>query len=77
MLFRSGGTVEFGCRVAILLNGKPKTYRIVGDDEADPAAGLISFTAPMSRALLGGEVDEVLAFGAVDDAIRIVKIATN
>ena len=73
----TGGTVEFGCRVTILLNGKPKTYRIVGDDEADPAAGLISFTSPMSRALLGGEVDEVLAFGAVDDAIRIVKIATN
>ena len=71
----TGDTVEFGCRVAILLNGKPKSYRIVGDDEADPAAGLISFTAPLSRALLGAEVGEVLSFGAVDDAITIVEIA--
>jgi transcription elongation GreA/GreB family factor len=73
----SGDTVEFGCRVAILLNGKPRTYRIVGDDEADPATGSISFAAPLSRALLGAEVGEVLPFGAVDDAIRVVEIATT
>lgn len=67
--------VEFGARVKISLNGKPRTFQIVGDDEADPAAGLISFTAPLSRALLGAEVGEVLAFGAVADAIRILAIS--
>ena len=67
--------VEFGSRVKISLNGKPRTFQIVGDDEADPAAGLISFTAPLSRALLGAEVGEVLAFGAVADAIRILAIS--
>lgn len=70
----SGHTIEFGSRVSIVLNGKPRTFRIVGDDEADPAGGLISFTAPLSRVLLGAETGEVLAFGAIADAIRIIEI---
>ena len=70
-----GDKVEFGTRVSILLNGKPKEFRIVGDDEADPAAGLLSFNAPLSRAMLGAEVGEVLPFGNVADAIEIVEIA--
>ena len=66
--------VEFGSRVTISLNGKPRTFRIVGDDEADPAAGLISFTAPLSRAMLGAEEGEVFAFGGVPDALEILEI---
>lgn len=71
----TGNAVEFGSRVEIVLNGKPRTFQIVGDDEADPATGLISFTAPLSRAMLDAEVGEVLPFGAAEDAIRIVKIS--
>ena len=70
----AGGGVEFGSRVRITLNGKPRTFQIVGDDEADPAAGLISFTAPLSRAMLGAEAGEVLPFGDAADAIRILEI---
>lgn len=70
----TGRAVEFGSRVDVILNGKPRTFHIVGDDEADPAAGLISFTAPLSRAMLDAEIGEVLPFGAVEDAIRIVGI---
>lgn len=66
--------VEFGSTVAILLNGKPKTFQIVGSDEAEPAAGLVSFTAPLSRAVLGAEVGEVLPFGSVAGAIKILEI---
>ncbi len=54
------------------------TFRIVGEDEADPAAGRIAWTAPVARALLGsrpgdlralptGEV-EVLAIDATPEA---------
>ena len=68
--------VEFGSRVTISLNGKPRTFRIVGDDEADPAAGLISFTAPLSRAMLGSEAGEVFAFGGVPDALEILEIGS-
>lgn len=70
----SGDAVEFGVQVNILLKGIPKTFQIVGDDEAEPEAGLISFNAPLSRAMLGAETGEVLPFGNAADAIVILEI---
>jgi transcription elongation GreA/GreB family factor len=70
----AGDKVEIGTRVNLLLNGKPRTLQIVGDDEAEPASGLVSFNAPLSRAMLGAEVGDLLAFGGVDDAIEILGI---
>lgn len=70
----SGDKVEFGTTVHILLHGKPKTLRIVGDDEADPAEGLISFNAPLSRAMLGAEPGDLLAFGGAADAIEVLSV---
>ncbi len=72
-----GETVAFGCTVTFLQGGKKRTIRIVGDDEADPAAGLISFSAPLSRALMASEVGELVAFGGKADAIEIVAIEVN
>lgn len=72
----AGDRVEFGVEVSVLLNGTEKTFRIVGDDEADPAAGLISFNAPLCRAMLGAEAGEVLPFGDAPDAIEILAIRT-
>ncbi len=71
----SGGTVEFGARVTFRHNGKERSVTLVGDDEADPAAGLLSFSAPLSRAMMGAEVGELLPFGGKDDAIEILAIA--
>ncbi len=70
----SGDTVEFGTTATFTLNDKPRELSIVGDDEADPAAGLISFSAPLARALIGGEVGEVLPFGEREDAIEVLAI---
>ena len=70
----TGDQVEFGVEARILLNGNPRTFKIVGDDEADPAAGMISFKAPLCQAMLGAEVGEVLEFGGTMDAIRILGI---
>ena len=69
-----GDKVEFGTKVTFLLNGKTKTLLIVGDDEADPAAGLISFNAPLSRAMMGAQNGDVLPFGGAEDAIEILEI---
>ena len=69
-----GNKVEFGVEVRILLNGKPRTFRIVGDDEADPATGMISFKAPLCQAMLDAEVGEILAFANVAEAIHILGI---
>lgn len=70
----SGQKVEFGIEVRFTLNGKPRTFRIVGDDEASPTEGLVSFNAPLSRAMLGAEVGDVLPFGGIEDAIHIVSL---
>lgn len=70
----SGETVEFGTTVTFRLNGQEKTLSIVGDDEADPAAGLIAFSAPLARALMGAEQGELLPFGGRDDAIEVLSI---
>lgn len=69
-----GDSVDFGTRVTFRLNGKERTLAIVGDDEADPANGLISFSAPLARAMMGAEVGEALEFGGKDDAIEILAI---
>ena len=56
------GKIVFGATVDLLEeeSGKEMTYRIVGEDEADIKTGLISFTSPIARALIGRiEGDEV------------------
>ncbi|MET0791118.1 MAG: GreA/GreB family elongation factor [Polyangiaceae bacterium] len=40
-------------------SGKESTYRIVGVDEADAASGLLAFSSPLARALLGKRVGDV------------------
>ena len=34
-------------------DGRRQAFRIVGEDEADPAKGSISYVSPLARALLG------------------------
>ncbi|MGH8528608.1 MAG: transcription elongation factor GreA [Nevskiales bacterium] len=54
--------VIFGATVVVsdTNNGEELTYQIVGEDEADIKAGLISINSPIARALIGkNEGDEV------------------
>lgn len=71
----TGKTVEFGTKVTFKLNGKTRGLTLVGDDEADPANDLVSFSAPLSRAMIGAEVGELLPFSGKDDAIEVLGIA--
>lgn len=66
--------VVFGATVTIeRQDGRVQSFRIVGEDEADPTAGSISYVSPMARALLGKEVgDEVQVAGA---EVEIVGLA--
>jgi transcription elongation GreA/GreB family factor len=53
--------VAFATRVTIRRdNGKTAVYAIVGEDEADLAKGLIAYTVPLARALLGAKVGDVV-----------------
>jgi transcription elongation factor GreA len=51
------GRVVFGTTVDLLSedDGREVSYRIVGEDEADIATGLVSVTSPIARALIGKE----------------------
>ena len=55
----SSERVAFGSRVTVERgDGRKQTWRIVGEDEADPASGSISYLSPLARALLGKAVGE-------------------
>jgi len=57
------GRIVFGATVDLLdaATGKEIVYRIVGEDESDLKLGLISYTSPMARALIGKyEGDEII-----------------
>lgn len=64
----------FGSRVRFRLNGKEQELAIVGDDEADPAAGKIAFSAPLARVLMGAAEGETVAFNGRADAIEILTV---
>ncbi|MBL1141340.1 MAG: transcription elongation factor GreA [Proteobacteria bacterium] len=53
----AGGRVVFGATVDLLNveTDQEVTYQIVGEEEADIEAGLISVTSPIARALIGKE----------------------
>ena len=70
----STDTVAFGSTVTFRRDdGRVQKYRIVGEDEADPKAGSISFISPVARLLLGKAVgDEV---GAPGQNLEIISIA--
>lgn len=70
-----GAAVAFGSTVTFRMGGKERTITLVGDDEADPAAGLLSFTAPLSRALMEAEVGDEIDFGGKPAAIVVLDIA--
>jgi len=47
---------QFGSRVTYETEaGERRTVVITGEDEADPGAGRLAYTAPVARALLGAE----------------------
>ena len=55
-----GAAVAFGSRVTLTRNGKPQSFRIVGEDEADPPRGLVSWRSPLAQAVMGAEAgDEI------------------
>ena len=66
--------VGFGSRVTFMLNKAKREIRIVGEDEADPAAGLLGLQAPLAQALIGAGPGDLLPFGGKDEAIEIVAI---
>jgi transcription elongation GreA/GreB family factor len=69
----SSDVVAFGSTVTFSrADGRVQTYRIVGEDEADPKAGSISFVSPVARSLIGKAVGDVV--GAGSQELEVVAI---
>lgn len=75
---RPADRVAFGARVTVTdEQGVTTRYRIVGEDEAEPEAGLISWTSPLARALIGLAIGDVATWRrpAGDCDIEVQAIA--
>lgn len=67
--------VGLGHEVTVEVNGKLKTYRILGSAETDPESGIISHSSPLGAALLGHKVGETVAVARDDRVIEYKIIA--
>lgn len=67
------GRIRFGSRVTLNSSEGERRYRIVGEDEADPAQGSLSYVSPLARALVGKEEGDSVKVGAGDAAKDTVK----
>lgn len=69
----SSEIVAFGSTVTFARDdGRVQTYRIVGEDEADPKAGTISHVSPVAAALIGKAVGDVVTVAGHE--LEIVKV---
>jgi transcription elongation GreA/GreB family factor len=67
-------TVQFGSTVTIVRDdGREQTFRIVGEDEADPAQGTISHASPLARALFRKAVGDVVRAGKDEAEITAIE----
>ena len=70
----SSDTVSFGSTVSFQRDdGRAQTYRIVGEDEADPKAGSMSYVSPVAKVLLGKRLGDVAMLG--DRELEVTQIA--
>ena len=66
--------VRFGATVTVSRDdGRKQTYRIVGEDEADPSAGTLSYVSPLAQAIMGKQIGDVVQAGPTEAEIIAIK----
>ena len=66
--------VRFGSTVTLArADGRKQTYRIVGEDEAEPPKGTLSHVSPLARALMGKQAGDVVPLGGDEAEIVAIK----
>jgi transcription elongation GreA/GreB family factor len=67
------GTVAFGSVVTFSRDdGRTQRFRIVGEDEADPATGSMSYVSPVAGVLMGKSAGDVVSLGGKE--IEIIEV---
>ena len=68
--------VHFGATVTIREEGgKQHAFHLVGDDEADVAAGLISWATPLAKAMIGARVGDTIAWRRPASQVEVEIVA--
>jgi transcription elongation GreA/GreB family factor len=68
--------VRFGTRVKVrFADGTQLAFQLVGEDEANPAAGLLSWVAPLAAAVLGQAVGDTVDFQG--KRVEVMSIASG
>ena len=71
---RNVNEVQFGSTVTIERDdGRRQTYRIVGEDEADPSLGTLSYVSPVAQALMGKGLGETVQAGIAEATIVAIS----
>ena len=66
--------VQFGQTVTFEReDGRRQAFRIVGEDEADPKNGSVSYVSPLARAVLGKSVGDVVAVNGAEVEVVAVR----
>jgi transcription elongation GreA/GreB family factor len=66
--------VHFGSEVTLEReDGRRQTYKIVGEDEADPNSGTLSYVSPVAQAIIGKPVGETVQAGATEATIVEIR----
>ena len=66
--------VQFGATVTFARDdGRRQTFRIVGEDEANPTQGTLSHISPVARALIGKSVGDVVTASGGEVEILEIK----
>jgi transcription elongation GreA/GreB family factor len=66
--------VHFGATVTVQRDdGRMQTFRIVGEDEAEPARGTLSHVSPLAHAVLGKSVGEIVTILGHEAEILEIK----
>jgi transcription elongation GreA/GreB family factor len=68
------GEAGIGSRVTFRRDGTVRTLTITGHDEADPEAGLVAFSAPLARALIGAAAGDTADFDGREDGIEVLAV---
>ncbi|MDP1619086.1 transcription elongation factor GreA [Phenylobacterium sp.] len=67
--------VQFGRVVELEReDGRRQTFRIVGEDEAQPGQGSISYVSPIARALMGRSVGDVALVNGAEVEVIAVRL---
>ena len=66
--------VAFGMSVTLARGARRQTFRIVGEDEADPSHGKLSWRSPIAQAVLGARTGDVVEMEKPRAEIEIVAV---